>query len=341
MAMRLADRFSWDFWIARDGPTYHLFFLNAPKSIEHPDFRHFNVTIGHAISEDLVTWTELEPALKPSQTASWDDFTTWTGSTIQRPDGTWMMFYTGTSNADHGLKQRIGAAVSTDLVHWERLPQNPLLAVDPRYYETINRKIWHEEALRDPWIYRIPDDDVWHMAFTARETSGPSFGRGVIGHATSPDLLHWSSTEPLYRSGIYGHMEVPQIFEHQGHWYCLFCSGSREIEATYKASGKQGDVIGTHYLMADHPMGPWRLPEDEFLVGDPIGRLYAGRMVHAPCGALVFLAFENFDTNGRFTGGLSDPMPVTVLQDGRLRVDASHYGITHSKPKNWLKAANA
>jgi beta-fructofuranosidase len=340
MALRLKDRFSWDFWIAEDRGTYHLFFLNAPMALAHPDFRHFNVHIGHALSTDLVHWKEVEPALRPAEGPAWDDFTTWTGSTIKRPDGRWMMFYTGTSQAEYALRQRIGAAVSDDLTHWSRLSENPLLEVEATRYETLDRRIWHDEAWRDPWVYRIPGDDLWHMAFTARGKTGPSFGRGVIGHATSPDLMRWTVTEPLFRSGIYGHMEVPQVFEHQGRWYCLFCSGNREIEASYKASGKQGDMIGTHYLMADHPMGPWRLPEDRFLVGDPVGRLYAGRVVKDPAGQLVFLAFENCDAHGVFRGGLSDPMPVSVLPDGRLRVDASRYGVPSPDNNNWLKAAN-
>ncbi len=31
MALELADRWVWDFWIAKDGPTYHIFFLQATK----------------------------------------------------------------------------------------------------------------------------------------------------------------------------------------------------------------------------------------------------------------------------------------------------------------------
>lgn len=327
MAFRPDDRFVWDYWIVRDGADYHLFFLNAPRSIGDPDLRHWNVSIGHAVSQDLVHWQELPTALSPSEGPAFDDYTTWTGSVIRRPDGRWMLFYTGTCRAENGLKQRIGAAVSDDLVTFTRLPENPLLDVDTRWYEVLEAGLWHDQAWRDPWIFRVPGDDLWHMAFTARGLEGPAFGRGVVGHATSPDLVSWTVQPPIAAPGLYGQMEVPQIFERGGRWYMLFCLAHEHMEPGYVATGRPGVVTGTHYLMADDPLGPWRLPEDRFLVGDPVGRLYAGRITEAPDGALVFMGFENLDAEGRFVGGLSDPLPVTILDDGRLRVDGRRYGI--------------
>ena len=33
-------RWVWDFWIADNGDSYHLYYLNAPDSLEHEDLRH-------------------------------------------------------------------------------------------------------------------------------------------------------------------------------------------------------------------------------------------------------------------------------------------------------------
>ena len=32
--LRLADAWTWDFWLADDGRSYHLYFLKAPRRID-------------------------------------------------------------------------------------------------------------------------------------------------------------------------------------------------------------------------------------------------------------------------------------------------------------------
>ena len=50
---RIADQWIWDSWIADDGELFHLFFLQAPRSLVDPDLRHTSARIGHATSTDL------------------------------------------------------------------------------------------------------------------------------------------------------------------------------------------------------------------------------------------------------------------------------------------------
>src|ERR1700733_9885332 len=70
--LRLADAWTWDFWLADDGRSYHLYFLNAPRHIGHPDERHWNVSIGHAVSPDLADWTVVPDAIAPSDGPAFD-----------------------------------------------------------------------------------------------------------------------------------------------------------------------------------------------------------------------------------------------------------------------------
>src|SRR4051812_1228354 len=119
MSFALADKWAWDFWLAQDGGNYHLFFLQADKSLGDPDLRHWNVSIGHAVSTDLRSWKALGTCLAPARGPAFDDGTTWTGSII-RHDGLWHLFYTGTSTSEDRKKQRIGLATSTDLHRWQR-----------------------------------------------------------------------------------------------------------------------------------------------------------------------------------------------------------------------------
>jgi Glycosyl hydrolases family 32 N-terminal domain len=88
IVLRLDDRWAWDSWIADTGSDYHLFFLNAPRSLGDPNLRHRSAVVGHAVSSDLVHWEELGHALGPGPEGDWDDVAIWTGSVI-RGDDAW------------------------------------------------------------------------------------------------------------------------------------------------------------------------------------------------------------------------------------------------------------
>ena len=134
------QHYLWDFWLVSPSEwgdafaPYHLFYLQAPRTLSDPNARHNVATVGHAVSHDLRRWEPRGTALEAGQPGSWEDQTIWTGSIIVR-DGLAYMFYTGKCHAEKGLVQRIGLAISSDLVHWERDPGNPLLEVETRWYE--------------------------------------------------------------------------------------------------------------------------------------------------------------------------------------------------------------
>ena len=192
--LHLADSWVWDFWLADDGERYHIFFLYAPRSLPSPNDRHFSAKVGHAVSSDLRAWERVADASGPDDPPAFDDLATWTGSVVRGDDDRWYMFYTGASNAEDGLVQRIGLAVSADLFSWERA--GPVLATDDRWYETLDQEVWPDQAWRDPWVLRDPDGRGWHMLLTARSKQRSPDNRGVIGHATSVDLLRGRSAPP-------------------------------------------------------------------------------------------------------------------------------------------------
>ena len=51
----LPDSWVWDFWTVEDGDRYHLFFLYASRALHDPEARHYRASVGHAISDDLVS----------------------------------------------------------------------------------------------------------------------------------------------------------------------------------------------------------------------------------------------------------------------------------------------
>lgn len=326
MVLALKDKWIWDFWLARDGADWHIYFLQADKALGDPELRHFNVTQGHAVSRDLVNWTYLGTCFGPADGPAWDDYTTWTGSVVKGPDGTWHLFYTGTSRADEGMKQRIGHAVSRDMQSWQRVGDGLVLDISGPDYEDYRPDIWHDRAFRDPWVIPDPKGDGYLMYMTARIPGiAEPQAAGSIGFATSPDLHTWHLEPPVFRGGAFGQMEVPEVFEYDGRWYCLFCTAHEHWSESYRRSYPGRPVTGTHYLMADHPRGPWHVAPGPFLDGsDPCTR-YAGKIVKTDNG-LVLMGFLHTGADGRFVGAVSDPLPVGVAADGRLFVGASAPG---------------
>ncbi|MBW8732548.1 MAG: glycosyl hydrolase family 32, partial [Terrabacter sp.] len=187
----LPDSYVWDFWLADDGDQYHLFFLYASKALQDPNARHHRASVGHATSTDLTDWTRIEDALVRSDAPAFDDLATWTGSIVRADDGTWHMFYTGATLTALGNVQSVGSATSDDLITWRKSAANPLVEADARWYELITDGNWHDEAFRDPFVFR-EKDGTWRMLITARANTGPTDDRGVIGTATSTDLETWT-----------------------------------------------------------------------------------------------------------------------------------------------------
>lgn len=303
----LPDSWVWDFWFADDGEQYHLFFLYASKALHDPDARHYRASIGHAVSADLVSWTRIEDALVRADAPAFDDLATWTGSVVRHPDGTWFLFYTGSTAAPDGQNvQRIGTATSHDLVTWQRVPGNPVLAADPRWYETLDAGVWHDEAFRDPWVFADPNGDGWHMLITARAGSGEPFERGVIGHAVSSDLLHWEPRPPLTvpESRGFGQLEVTQVEVVDGRPVLLFSCLAEHASSDRRATGTTGGIWAAP---AGGLLGPFDIAAAEPVTDD---RFYSGRLIRRRSDdRWVLLAFHNRGEHG-FVGAISDPMPV-------------------------------
>jgi beta-fructofuranosidase len=317
--LKLPDKWLWDFWLARDGPDYHLFFLQAPNSLPDPELRHTHVSIGHAVSQDLRIWQTLPDAIRPGEAGAWDDYTTWTGSVIHH-EGLWFLFYTGGRRAERGLVQRIGLATSADLVHWQKHAGGPLLLADPRWYEQLDTGRWPDQAWRDPYLFCHPQSGEFQALITARVDHGPIDGRGVIAHATSDDLLHWQVRPPLTEPGEFGHMEVPQWTAIGGRYYLLFCAQAGVQSARRRGRPGVRPVTGTYYLLADEPLGPFRAATDAPLAGDEAGSTYAGKLVQGPAGEWLFLTSLQYDARGTFRGTLADPVPVEIDEGGYLHL---------------------
>jgi beta-fructofuranosidase len=313
MALRLSDQWVWDFWLTRDRGEHHVFYLQAPRSLGDPCFRHHNASIGHAVSADLRRWRVLPDAIQPGRDGQWDDLATWTGSVIAL-GGTWHMLYTGINRSEGGLIQRIGLATSEDLVGWRKHPENPLLEADRRWYEQLDLDRWRDQSWRDPWLF-AENGDV-RALITARSSRGPSDGAGVLAQARSKNLVDWEVLPPLTVPGDFAQVECPQLVSVNDRKLILFSCLAEDHSTSRRERTARGGVTGT-FLFERRTMDGSFEPSDEPIAsGDSaLGPLYAGKLVEAGPDEWRFLAFRGAGDR-HFLGELTDPLPVRLTADG-------------------------
>lgn len=303
--LTLGAKWVWDFWLVETDTEYHVFFLQAPREVE-ADQRHWNTSVGHAVSTDLSTWRVVGDALTPSTEPAFDDLAVWTGSVVLGDDNTWHMFYTGLSRADRGNVQRIGVATSTDLHTWTKRGPKALVTTDARWYEQYAVS-GQPEAWRDPWVFRDPAGHGWHMIITAAAPDIEAGQQGVLGHARSTDLTSWQVQPPLSAPGSgFSQLEVPQLSVVDSEPVLLFnCLGS-ELSTARREAGEAG---GVWVLRPGSLLGPYDPAKATRLTDES---LYVGKLVQRRDGQWVLLAFLNQDADGAFVGSISDPILVEL-----------------------------
>lgn len=306
MVLQLPGQWVWDSWYAFDGEQHHAFYLQASRALGEPIRRHRNVSVGHAISKDLKNWTVVADAIAPSESPAADSWTTWTGSIVREENGTWRMFYTGTSREDAGMRQTVCAATSQDLITWTKVENLPVAAADARWYVTLEAGYEHE-PFRDPWVCKLPGQDEWTMLTTAASIDAKQRSEeGVMGVAKSKDLINWQVLPPVGKPGQgFGETEVFQFEIVDGIPILLFCCGGMWISPERKA---QGEVGGLYSLPVNSDLSDVNFNN---AVQFPDTHLYASRLVKDASGGWNLLAFIN-EVDGKFVGEICDPIPVTA-----------------------------
>lgn len=164
---------------------YHLFYQYNPYRPIH-ELIHW----GHAVSSDLIHWTDLPIALTPTAGRA-DADGCWSGCVIDN-HGTPTLLYTG------AFPQVVCLATSTDdLLTWDYYPGNPVIVSAPAelYLETKGH-------FRDPFVWQ--EDGYWYMLMgSMREGVG-----GIILLYRSLDLTTWEYLHPLLVGDMNGYQPV-------------------------------------------------------------------------------------------------------------------------------------
>lgn len=194
---------------------YHYFYQFNPY-YGMWDYMHW----GHAVSEDLLHWEYLPPALAPSE--SYDDHMRggcFSGSAVEH-DGKLFLIFTGTSNHGNGFEQTQCIACSEDGIHFEKYKGNPVLKA-PEGVETCH--------FRDPKVWK--HRDKYYMVCGA---SRDHKAQALL--YCSEDLFHWTFVNVLAESrGEWGYMwECPDLFRLDDKYVLTFSPmGAGEHTAVY------------------------------------------------------------------------------------------------------------
>jgi beta-fructofuranosidase len=238
---RPAGAWAGDFIPFYENGRFHLFYLH--------DWRD-RAGHGEGVPWYQITTTDFVHFAEHGQmlargSESEQDLYVFTGSVLAAPDG-YHIFYTGNNphlRAQGQPEQGVMHAVSTDLLHWRKLPEHTFFA--PAGYEPHD---W-----RDPYVFWNEEAGEYWMLLAARLTDGPSRRRGCTALCASLDLQHWQGRPPFYAPGLYFTHECPDLFRLGDWWYLLFSEFSERTV--------------TRYRMARSLAGPWLAPTDDTFDG--------------------------------------------------------------------------
>ncbi|MCU0513518.1 MAG: glycoside hydrolase family 32 protein [Anaerolineae bacterium] len=186
---------------------YHLFYQHNPFG---PLWG--NMHWGHAVSPDLIHWTDLPLALAPTPDSP-DETGIFSGCAVRHGDVP-IIFYTGTARPNYDTQTQCLATGSPDLLTWTKAPANPVLGqVPPEAGQT--------KDFRDPFVWQ--EGDTWYMVVGSRiQDVG-----GAVFLYRSTDLHHWDYLHPLLvgAAAVDGVIwECPNFFPLGDQWVLIISS---------------------------------------------------------------------------------------------------------------------
>lgn len=219
--------------ICVDG-VYHLFYTFLHKDDQGGPGVLKGLDWAHVSTRDFLTFEEHPLAIRRGGPEA-PDLLAGAGSVVDAGDGTYVAYYCGINPARSSsgqAEQVVLRALSTDLDTWTKDAEF-VLEADPTWYE---RHDW-----RDPFVFR--DGDRWRMLLCARVPDGPFDRRGVVGQATSTDLVNWTVEPPFLNPGITRAPECVEVFEHDGHQYLVYSTYSDRFQTRHRVIEQDGTIV--------------------------------------------------------------------------------------------------
>lgn len=239
----------WDTWLFRQDDLFHLFHLQRGRAERGCS------SIGHAITRDWLHWETLPAIQIQGSGAAWDSGPLMTGMVVAHDDRYYLFYGSMVDRV-----QRIGVAVSEDLVTWEKVGREPVLEAAGPWYETEpSAAVNYETAWRDPFVFYHAPDACFYAFICARAAGAGDTGGGCIAVARSRDLLTWSLLPPAHVSDVHTCLEVPEYFALNQQHYLTYTTSFHfgtpyPVREAYQATG-------TFYLVSGEMLSGYHEPE--------------------------------------------------------------------------------
>lgn len=279
---------------------YHLFYQYNPTGAYWHD-----PYWGHAVSADLVHWTDLPPALAPERGGA-DERGCFSGMAFIDKDGVPTIIYYGNPR---GLC--IATSRDDDLVRWEKHPANPVLP-HPTHgedYQVFDPCAW----LEGDTYYAITG------GIAPKRAKGiPSDGRDVAYLFRSNDLEDWEYLHPFYESSRFTEggedCAVPDFFPFGDKHMLLFCSHTRAAQCYIGTYANHRFIPEHHKRFAFAETGRIGVVGEGLTLVDGQGRrILFGRISEARYGYAQRAA--------GWAGILALPMVLSPAEDGDVLIE--------------------
>jgi beta-fructofuranosidase len=195
--------------------TQHLFYQYNPDGASWG-----NIHWGHAVSDDLIHWTDLPIALAPTPGGP-DERGCFSGCAVD-DDGVPTILYTGARGVRYQVQTQCLATSRDNLLTWQKDSRNPVLSEIPAVAGPTH-------DFRDPFVWR--DGETWYMALASRIVGVG----GVVFLYRSPDLHSWEYLHPLLAGDAASTGDVwecPNFFPLDDKWVLLVSGEWRDIPST-------------------------------------------------------------------------------------------------------------
>lgn len=245
----------------------HLFYIRhnyyyypPPPAIRHPELDEKN--LGHIWTTDFNSWYGPGGLNKPDTLAlavrsgKFDEFHVWAPTIVQNGP-TFSMFYTGVRSEGGKEHQRIGRAISTDLMTWTPADDPVLTAPDvPWASKNPPSPYSGSQQLRDPFVMEDPvNPGQWLMYFVALDScEAPCTPTMAVGVARSTDLATWSalpdpfsSTQRATSLGATNVVESPHVFRRNGQWWMPYTVNLDQVFFETTTSADPADTVATSW----------------------------------------------------------------------------------------------
>jgi len=284
-----------DIDVIRRGRKYHLFHLVLPNH----DY------IAHAVSEDGMSWERTRNAIFTGEPGDWDDDMLWTMHVSRNTAlDLYEMFYTGLHQAENGYVQRIGRAVSRDLVSWrkENIQNLPLLPAG-EFYEVPGQAARGWVSFRDPFAFAVDGQD--YLVICARTREGMVNRRGCVG-LVRRTAKGFETGAPLFFPRMYDDIECPCLVRMGGMFYLI---------------GSIREDVEVHYWCSETLTGEYRAFRNNVLL--PTGN-YAARIMFDGARVLLYSFYIDGLKVESGTRSLPPPKELRRRTDGKLELVSFH-----------------